>query len=29
VMEICHQSDPPNVQADGRIVRCYLYTDET
>jgi peptide/nickel transport system ATP-binding protein len=29
VMEICHQSDPPNVQADGRVVRCYLYTDET
>ncbi|MBX2999084.1 MAG: ABC transporter ATP-binding protein [Caldilineaceae bacterium] len=25
VMEICRQSDPPDFQADGRAVKCYLY----
>jgi peptide/nickel transport system ATP-binding protein len=25
VMDICRQADPPDVQADGRTVKCYLY----
>jgi peptide/nickel transport system ATP-binding protein len=25
VMEICRQVDPPDFEADGRIVKCYLY----
>lgn len=29
VMDICRQADPPDVQADGRTVKCYLYTDGT
>lgn len=28
VMEICRQADPPDVEAEGRTVKCYLYTDE-
>ncbi len=27
VMDICTQADPPDVQADGRTVKCYLYAD--
>jgi hypothetical protein len=27
-MDICHQADPPDVEAEGRTVKCYLYTDE-
>jgi hypothetical protein len=27
VMEICRQQDPPDVQVEGRIVKCYLYTE--
>ncbi len=27
VMDICRQADPPDVEADGRTVKCYLYTD--
>jgi len=27
VMEICRQADPPDVEADGRTVKCYLYLD--
>jgi peptide/nickel transport system ATP-binding protein len=27
VMEICRQTDPPDVVADGRTVKCYLYVD--
>ena len=29
VMDVCRQADPPDVQADGRTVKCYLYTDGT
>lgn len=25
VMDICRQTDPPDVVADGRTVKCYLY----
>ena len=25
VMEVCRQADPPDVEADGRTVKCYLY----
>jgi peptide/nickel transport system ATP-binding protein len=28
VMSICRQADPPDVEVDGRIVKCYLYRDE-
>ena len=27
VMSICRQADPPDVEVDGRTVKCYLYTD--
>ena len=27
VMDICRQVDPPDVLADGRTVKCYLYKD--
>jgi peptide/nickel transport system ATP-binding protein len=27
VMDICHQVDPPDVQVEQRIVKCYLYTE--
>jgi peptide/nickel transport system ATP-binding protein len=27
VMEICRQQDPPDVQVEGRTVKCYLYTE--
>jgi peptide/nickel transport system ATP-binding protein len=27
VMEICRQKDPPEIQADGRMVRCFLYQE--
>ena len=26
VMDKCRQSDPPDVESEGRIVKCYLYT---
>ncbi len=29
VMEICKQSDPPDVQVEGRTVKCYLYTNQS
>jgi len=25
VMDICRQADPPDMEADGRTVKCYLY----
>jgi len=25
VMDVCRQADPPDVEADGRTVKCYLY----
>jgi peptide/nickel transport system ATP-binding protein len=25
VMDICRQADPPDVETDGRTVKCYLY----
>lgn len=28
VMNICRQADPPDVEAEGRTVKCYLYTNE-
>jgi len=27
VMEICRQVDPPDVQVERRMVKCYLYTE--
>lgn len=27
VMDICRQQDPPEIQADSRMVRCFLYQD--
>ncbi len=27
VMSICRQADPPDVEVDGRSVKCYLYTE--
>ena len=27
VMEICRQVDPPDVQVERQIVKCYLYTE--
>ncbi len=27
VMDICRKADPPDIEADGRIVKCYLYSD--
>ena len=26
VMDICRTADPPDVETEGRIVKCYLYT---
>ncbi len=26
-MDICTTADPPDVHADGRTVKCYLYAD--
>lgn len=28
VMDICRQADPPDVEADGRTVKCYLYMED-
>lgn len=28
VMDVCHESDPPDVQVEGRTVKCFLYTEE-
>jgi peptide/nickel transport system ATP-binding protein len=27
VMDICRQADPPDVQVERRMVKCYLYTE--
>ena len=27
VMEICRQQNPPEIQSDGRMVRCFLYQE--
>jgi peptide/nickel transport system ATP-binding protein len=27
VMDICHKIDPPDVQVEQRVVKCYLYTE--
>jgi peptide/nickel transport system ATP-binding protein len=27
VMDICREADPPDVQVDRRLVKCYLYTE--
>jgi peptide/nickel transport system ATP-binding protein len=29
VMDICRQVDPPDVQIERRLVKCYLYTEHT
>jgi peptide/nickel transport system ATP-binding protein len=29
VMDICREADPPDVQVERRIVKCYLYTEDT
>jgi peptide/nickel transport system ATP-binding protein len=29
VMDICHQVDPPDVQVERRMVKCYLYRDNS
>ncbi|MCC6454673.1 MAG: ABC transporter ATP-binding protein [Caldilineaceae bacterium] len=28
VMSICRQADPPDIEVDGRTVKCYLYTED-
>jgi peptide/nickel transport system ATP-binding protein len=28
VMECCKQADPPDIEAEGRIVKCYLYSKQ-
>ena len=28
VMDICREADPPDVEVEGRTVKCYLYTDD-
>jgi peptide/nickel transport system ATP-binding protein len=28
VMDICHTADPPDLEVDGRTVKCYLYTKD-
>ncbi len=28
VMDICHQSDPPDVQVGQQTVKCYLYSEQ-
>jgi len=25
VMDVCRRSDPPDVEVEGRTVKCYLY----
>jgi peptide/nickel transport system ATP-binding protein len=27
VMDICREVDPPDVQVERRMVKCYLYTE--
>lgn len=27
VMDICHNHIPPNIEQDGRVVKCFLYDD--
>jgi peptide/nickel transport system ATP-binding protein len=29
VMDICRQADPPDVQVERRLVKCYLYTEQS
>ena len=29
VMDICREADPPDVKVERRMVKCYLYTDNT
>lgn len=29
VMDICQTADPPELEVDGRTVKCYLYTEDT
>jgi peptide/nickel transport system ATP-binding protein len=29
VMDVCRKVDPPDVQVERRIVKCYLYTENT
>lgn len=29
VMDICRQADPPEVEVEGRTVRCYLYAENS
>jgi len=29
VMDVCTKADPPDVEVDGRRVKCYLYTEHT
>ena len=28
VMDVCREADPPDVEVQGRTVKCYLYTDD-
>ena len=28
VMDVCHSADPPDVEVEGRTVKCYLYTED-
>jgi peptide/nickel transport system ATP-binding protein len=28
VMDICTTADPPDLEVEGRMVKCYLYTDD-
>jgi len=28
VMDICREADPPDIEVEGRTVRCYLYTKQ-
>ncbi len=28
VMEVCRQTNPPDIHVEGRLVKCYLYQDQ-
>lgn len=28
VMPVCHQAEPPDLQVNGTLVKCYLYSEE-
>jgi peptide/nickel transport system ATP-binding protein len=29
VMDICREANPPDIEIDGRTVKCYLYTEDS